>query len=156
VDVEPPIEDALGVLDQEQKLSVLRSIRPGSMYHSLAAAIVGDDLQLYGEFLRGDELTRVHAWPLVDKPTGSWSEKARLALAAGFSVEQVAEAAFLSITGWSGNESDMWERWVGWFSELLAHKDEGVRSVAECGVAHAQQKRDQALGEERDENVYGF
>ncbi len=156
VDVEPPVEHALDALDREQKLSVLRSIRPGSMYHSLAAAIVSDDLQLYGEFLRDAELTSVHTWPLVDTPTGSWPEKARLALDAGFSAEQVAWAAFLSITGWSGNESDMWERWVGWFSELLSHEDEGVRSVAERGVAYAQQKKNRALSEERDEEVYDF
>jgi hypothetical protein len=46
VDIEPTIEEALSTLDQEQKLSILRSIRPGSMYHSLAATLVGDDLEL--------------------------------------------------------------------------------------------------------------
>jgi hypothetical protein len=89
-------------------------------------------------------------------PTGSWPEKARLALAGGFSAKQVAGAAFLSITGWSGNESDMWELWIGRFSELLSHEEEGARSVAEHGVAHARERKRQALGEERDEAVYGF
>jgi hypothetical protein len=156
VDAEPPVEAALAALDREQRLSVLRSIRPGSMHRSLAAAIVADDLKLYGEFLRGTHLTEVHVWPLVDTPTGVWPEKAMLALDAGFSAEQVAGAAFLSITGWSGNESDMWERWVGWFSELLSHGNEGVRLVAQHGVAHAQEEKSKALGEERDEDVYGF
>jgi hypothetical protein len=156
VDLEPTIEEALSALDQEQKLSILRSIRPGSMYHSLAATLVGDDLELYGAFLRDNELTQVHLWPLVSMPTGSWPEKARLALAAGFSAKQVAGPAFLSITGWSGNESDMWERWIGRFSELLSHEEEGVRSVAEHGVAHARERKRRALGEERDEAVYGF
>jgi len=70
VDVEPSVEAALAVLDREQRLSVLRSIRPGSMYRSLAAAIIGDDLRLYGDFLRDTHLTEVHVWPLVDMPTG--------------------------------------------------------------------------------------
>jgi hypothetical protein len=156
VDIRPTIEDAVSSLDREQKLFVLRSIRPSSMYHSLTAALVGDDLDLYGAFLRDDELTKVHLWPLVSMPTDSWPEKARLALAAGFTAEQVAGAAFLSITGWSGNESDMWEHWNERFSELLSHEEEGVRSIAELGVAHARERKRQALGEERDEAVYGF
>lgn len=82
------------------------------MYHSLAAAIIGDDLKLYDEFLN-DELTKVHVWPLVSTPTGSWPDKAALVLDAGFSAADVADAALLSVTGWSGNESDMWERWIG-------------------------------------------
>lgn len=155
VDLEPTVGDALSALDWEQKLSVLRAIRSGSMYHSLAAAIVGDDLELYGEFLN-DELTEVHVWPLVSTPTGSWPDKAVLALNAGFSAADVAGAAFLSITGWSGNESDMWEKWIGWFSKLLSHGNEGIHSVAEHGVAHARKKKRQALGEEQDEAIYGF
>lgn len=156
MELDAPVEDALAVLDREQKLSVLRSMRPGSMYRSLAAAIVGEDLELYREFLQDDELTGVHAWPLVERPTGLWPEKAKLALDAGLTAEQVARAAFLSIDGWTGNESDMWERWVGWFLESLSHEDEGVRSVAELGVAYAQREKNRALGEEREEDVYGF
>lgn len=155
VDLEPAVEEALSALDPEQKLSVLRAIRPDSMYHSLAAAIVGDDLKLYGEFLN-DELTEVHMWPMVSTPTGSWPDKAILALNAGFSAADVAGAALLSINGWSGNESDMWEKWIGWFSELLSHDNEGIRSVAEHGVAHAWEKKQQAVREEQDEEVYGF
>lgn len=155
VDLEPTVEGALSPLDREQKLSVLRAIRSGSMYHSLAVAIVGDDLELYGEFLN-DELTEVHVWPLVSTPTGSWPDKAVLALNAGFSAADVASAAFLSITGWSGNESDMWEKWIGWFSGLLSHDNEGIRLVAKYGVAHARQKKRRALGEEQDEDVYGL
>ena len=93
---------------------------------------------------------------MVDRPAGLWPEKAKLALDAGLTAEQVAGAAFLSIDGWTGNESDVWERWVSRFSELLSHEDEGVRSVAELGVAHAQREKNRALGEEREEDVYGF
>ena len=157
VKIEPSIEHALSALGREQKLSVLRSMNPDSMYHSLAASVIGDDLELYDEFLRdADELTRVHAWPLVETPTGLWPEKARLALDAGFSVEDAAGAAFLSITGWSGNESDMWERWIRWFSELLSHQDERVRSIGEHGVTYARQQKSRALDEERYEEIYGF
>lgn len=50
----------------------------------------------------------------------------------------------------------MWERWIGRFSELLSHEEDGVRSVAEHGVAHARERKRCALGEERDEAIYGF
>jgi hypothetical protein len=156
MNLEPTVQDALSTLNREQKLSVLRSIRPGSMYHSLAAAIVGDDLELYSEHLSDNELTKVHLWPLVSMPVGSWPEKAKLALAAGFSAEQVAGAAFLSITGWGGNESDMWVPWIRQFSELLSHRDEGIQLVAERGVAYAQQQKQRALEEERREDVFGW
>lgn len=156
VKTEPSVEQVVSALNREQKLSVLRSIDPNSMYRSLAASLVGDDLELYSEFLGDAELTGVHAWPLAETPTGLWAEKARLALDAGFSEEDVAGTAFLSITGWSGNESDMWERWIGWFSELFSHQDERVRSIGEHSVTYAQQQKNRALDEERYEEIYGF
>ena len=42
-DMEPPVADALNALEREQKLSLLRSVRPGSGYRWLVAAIIGGD-----------------------------------------------------------------------------------------------------------------
>lgn len=86
----PAVEDAVAVLNWEQRLSVLRSLRPTSMLTTLASSLVGDDLDLYRAFLQDEESAEVRLWPLTGRPTGLWPEKAKLALEAGFTPREVA------------------------------------------------------------------
>jgi hypothetical protein len=144
----PAVEDAVSVLNREQRLSVLRSLRPTSMLKTLASSLVGDDLDLYRAFLQDEESAEVRLWPLTGRPTELWSEKAKLALEAGFTPRKVAGAAYSGDMSWSGTESGMWNTWAEQFGALLAHEDEGVRAVAEIGQAYAQQQRQKAVEEE--------
>jgi hypothetical protein len=151
----PAVEDAVSVLNQEQRRSVLRTLRPTSMLTSLASTLVGEDLDLYRMFLQDQELTSVHLWPLAGRPTHIWPEKAKLALAAGFSPEDVAGAAYSGDMSWAGAESAMWNGWAEQFAELRTHEDAGIRTAAEIGQAYAQQQKQRALEEERREDIYG-
>ena len=83
--------------------------------------LVGDDLDLYGAFLQDDEKSPVHLWPLVGGPAGLWVERAKLALEAGFSVEEVARAAYAGGQEWSGSEFAMWSVWEQQFATLCSH-----------------------------------
>ena len=151
---QPAVQAGYRSLNREQRLSILRSVRPQSMYTSVASALVGGDLDLYERFLRGEK-TYVQLWPLVGRPTGTWSEKAKLALSAGFSAEEVAGAASGSEGDWVGLESDMWGTRIEQFSDLLSCDDEGVRRLAGYGIQHGRRQRQRALEEERHEAIYG-
>jgi hypothetical protein len=145
---------AAAALDHEHRLSVLRAVHPSSRHNSLVRLLVGDDLDLYRRFLADSELTRVHLWPLNGHPVGLWPEKAKLALAAGFSANEVAYAAYGDLLSWEV-ESLMWQEWAEQFAKLCSHEDTGVRAAAEVGREHAQKRREKALEEERLEAIYG-
>ena len=85
-------------------------------------------------------------------------DKAKLALDAGYTVEQVADAVYPRFGGfsWSGNESNMWAGWVERFDPLCSHEDERIRKIGEVGKAKAEALRDNALKRERHEAVYGL
>ena len=156
VRLEHAVADAVSVLDREQRLSVLRTMRrSGSGSTALALGLVDDDLDLYKQFLQDEELSSVHLLPLAGRPRGLWPEKAKLALAAGFSAEAVGISAFGDGVSWSGSESAMWSEWAVQFASLCSHEDAGVRAASQVGRSHAQQRREEALERERLESIYG-
>jgi hypothetical protein len=149
------VEGAVTALDREQRLAVLREVPPGYGYWDLVSHIVGDDLAMYGEVLREEQLGDIHLWPLAGHPVGIWPEKAKLALKAGYSPQEVARAAHGHSRGWEGSESAYWGRWVDEFAALLSHDNGGIRRAAELGRERAERYRQKALKRERLEAVYG-
>jgi hypothetical protein len=146
---------AVSVLDQVQRLFVLRALQGQYSRRSLTNALIDEDIELYEAFLQSENLKAAHLWPLEGKPAGPWAEKARLALEAGFAPESVALAAYRGSREWSGNESDMWQDWADRFRDLSSHAHQGVREVARIGIAYAKQRRDRALAAERLQAAYG-
>ena len=120
-----------------------------------AVGLVGDDLDLYKQFLQDEELSSVHLVPLTGRPTGLWPEKAKLALVAGFPAEAVGHSAFGDGVSRSGCKSAMWSEWAGQFALLCSHEDARVRSASRIGQAYAQRRRDETLSLERLESIYG-
>lgn len=153
--LEPAMLGAISTLGRDQRLSVLRAMKDQTSRRSLTNALIGGDLQLYEEFLRSEELGPAHLWPLEGKPAGSWAEKAKLALEAGFAPERVARASYSGTRQWAGNESDMWRDWADRFRALMSHAHSGVREVARAGIEYAEQRRERALATERLQAVYG-
>jgi hypothetical protein len=87
----------------------------------------------------------VHLWPLAGRPTELWPEKARLALEAGFSAEEVGRAAYAGGQEWSGLESAMWGGWEQQFATLCSHEHAGIRDAAKVGRDYTRRRRDRAL-----------
>jgi hypothetical protein len=85
-------------------------------------------------------------------------EKAKLALDAGYSFEEVAGAVYgyPMMVSWSGEESAMWLEWVERFDRLCLHEDERIRKVGEIGRAKAEVFQYRALEQERNEAIYGI
>ncbi len=152
-------EAAVGVLSVESRQRLLHEL-PNDRYSigSLAARLVGEDLDLYRRLLDDQQLSGLHLAPLAGEPDAAWLAKARLALEAGYSPGQVAEAVHDWPAGftWMGNESDMWDKWIERFERLRSHPDERIQRVGKAGKECNAARRDDALVRERHRAVYGF
>jgi len=156
---ENALKAAVGALDINSRLRILRQVSETADVAELVAYLVNDDLELYRALLNNEQLRRFHLVPLSGHPEGIWVEKAILALDYGYDVEEIAGAAYTpykSIVMWSGNESDRWAGWVERFDHLCLHEDERIRKIGATGKANAQAAQEQALAEERKEAVYGI
>jgi hypothetical protein len=150
------VEAAISVLSFEQKAAVLQHVEDDGYVGSLLISeLAGDDLRMYGEILRHSRLSKFHLSPLNGHPTGSWTEKATLALEAGYSPKEVAGATLSHDDTWTGPESGMWQGWIGDFEMLSSHTDPRIREVGQIGAAKARERQAAAAAAERREAVYG-
>jgi hypothetical protein len=150
------VKAAISSLNFEQRASLLRQLKgEGYAEPEIISYLTGEDLRMYGEILKHRKLAKYHLSPLRGHPTGSWADKAMLALNAGYSPEEVVKASFHFGQGWMGLESNMWQGWVDEFEALAGHGDPRVREVAAIGAARAREYRAKALSGERSEAVYG-
>ena len=157
---ENALKTAVGALDVDSRLSILRQVPQAYDAAELVACLIDNDLDLYRVLLSDERLRQFHLVPLSGHPEGIWVEKAKLALDKGYSIEEIAHAVhapyrYFSIR-WNGNESDMWADWVERFDRLCSHEDERVRRIGELGKANAKASREEALKRERKEAVYGI
>lgn len=98
----------------------------------------------------------MHLSVLAGHPNPSiWTDEAKLALAAGYGVDEIVTATFGHSWGWSGNESDMWDGLATSFSTLQSHEEERIRQIGERGEARALEWRNEARKRERAERVRG-
>jgi hypothetical protein len=150
------IETAANTLDTEARRRLVSQIPDTYSDVELVIALIGDNLALYTELLNNSRLKDLHLEPLTTGyPEGVWIEKAKLALDAGYSVEEVARAVFPFSYSWSGNVSDMWAEWVTRLEKLCSHEDPRIQMVGVAAKSHADEKRDRALQQERNEAVFG-
>jgi hypothetical protein len=149
-------EAAISVMSIEHKAAVLQHVEDDGYTGSLLIIeLVGNDLRMYREILKYPRLDKFHLSPLHGHPTGSWIEKAILALDAGYSPEQVAEATLGYGSSWSGQESEMWQGWINDFEVLSGHGDSRIREVARIGAGAARERQTVAVAKERREAIYG-
>ena len=158
---ENAIKAAVNALDIEARWRILHQFPGTYEVAELVACLVGESPALYSELLDSERLKHLHLVPLWGHPEGVWVEKAKLALDAGYSIEEVAGGAVHShgyprVISWAGKESTMWAEWVEQFDRLCSHEDERIRKIGEAGKARTKALQDRALEEERNEAIYGI
>jgi hypothetical protein len=155
---ERTIKAAVSALDVDARRQILRQVPETYEVAELVACLIGENLVLYRELLNDERLKYLHLVPLSGYPEETWVEKAKLALDASYSIEEVADAVYgyPMIVSWSGKESAMWAEWVERFGQLCSHEDERIRRVGEAGRAKAEASWDRALERERNEAIYGI
>ena len=160
------ISIATAALDTSGRLRLLSRLPENYSDGWLISRLVGDDLEVYRRFVTDSSWKKRHLDPLTwasgrscfeEGPNlnAAWIEKARLAMAAGYSAEDVVHARLTSPKSWNGHESVMWQSWVDAFRGLEHHDDPLVRIMGRVGGDFAIQSRDMARKRERDEDVFG-
>jgi hypothetical protein len=151
------IDAALGGLSVEDRRQLI-GVLPADLFSpETVQKIVGNDLSMYRELLRTDRLRQLHLAPLIGLPNLSdWAAKAELALEAGYSASDIADAVFAQGWSWNGNESSMWNDWVNRFNKLCSHSSSHVCEIGRIGSESAARRRDLAIKLERDEEVRGW
>jgi hypothetical protein len=155
---ERAVKAAVSTLDVDARRRILRQIPATYEFEELVDYLIGGNLDLYRDLLSDERLQPFHLVPLSGYPEGVWVEKARLALDAGYSIEEVAYVVrhFPHMElAWVGKESDLWADWIERFDRLCSHEDERIRKVGEAGRVAVEERRDRALKQERNEAIYG-
>lgn len=154
--LEKAVGTAMQALSLDDRRELLNDLSP-SYYSSLdlVRRLVGGELELYRGLLADARLKQLHLCPLAGHPDAVWTEKAKLALDAGYSPRDVAAAVVTYPMGWSGELSAMWADWVDVFTQLERDGDERIQSVGAAGRASAESSQNAALEEERSEAVRG-
>lgn len=146
---------ATRVLDKDQRRAILAEIDDDGALCDLVQLLVEEDVELYGFWLgiaKSDDLALA---PLEGTPDATWIEKARLALASGYSTAQVAGALTGHRFSWTGNESEAWAGWAETYRVLCNHEDPGIKQVGMIGLTDMEAEQKRAFKRERDEAVYG-
>jgi hypothetical protein len=150
-----PLAPLVSALTTEEKSKLLPQCA-NLVMTDFVGLLVGDDLDLYRQLLATDTLRRHHLGPLTGDPSApSWTDKAVLALQAGYSPKEISHAARGFHWGGSGKQSVMWQGWIDSFFRLLGHPDTRIKEVGRAGIDWATTVRDQAIAEERYEDVHG-
>ena len=152
-------EAAVRVLDFEHRNIILEILPKDFFSWDIVACIIDNNLDLYKKLLSSEKHKHIHLAPLeinikneFDK---SWTEKAKVAIEAGYTPEDIASAARGYSWSWSGNISEMWKKWTLFFKMLCEISDHQIQQIGEIGKACVKIELDKALEEENREAIYG-
>lgn len=150
---------AISALDTESKTNIMEVIPADWVYCELVHHLVRDDLNLYLLLLRTENLKMFHLVPLTWQSDEVWVDKAKMAMDAGYSPRDIANAAYgypFRSVSWTGRESLTREKWVKRFDTLCSYDDERIREVGRIGKAKAEVELQNALSREREEDIFGI
>lgn len=150
-----PIMPLISALNREERLKLLDASKT-LLLTEVPKVLIGNDTNLYRQFLANPEMNRHHLTPLIGSPiSDGWADKALLALGAGYSVKDIAFAARGSHWSGIGPMSNMWQKWIDEFKPLLGHKDPRVQAIGQAGIEWSTTYRDEALAREKHDDIYG-
>lgn len=152
--IEDELRAAVGAVSYEDRVAALSYLEPSFRDVEAAAIIVGDQSGIYEALLCIPRLADLHLVPLRQRPSPTWRAKALLALAHGYTPEDVAAAA-VSRGEWRGRESAMYQEWIDDFSPFLTDAEAGIQTVARVAIEQASADLQRAVEQERRAAVYG-
>jgi hypothetical protein len=150
------ISAAISALDSQQRIATLPHVpSEGLLTFELLKELTSDDLRACEELLHTPRFGKYQLTFLCGHPKGLWTEKAQLALNAGYSAQDIASATIEHDSSWTGEESNMWQGWIDDFTPLLAHEEIRIRSIAEIATEKLRRLQTDARKSERRAAVYG-
>ncbi len=147
---------AVEALKRSDRRTVLQALPDDFWDVELVAKLVGNDLDLFRELIATERPNCIRLAPLVGKPTEEWIEKAKIAMTAGFTPQQIASEAYSRVWSGMGRLSDGYAVWMEDFQPLMANADERVREIGNIVRARVERERNRALQREHVEGVRGL
>jgi transcriptional regulator with XRE-family HTH domain len=147
---------AISGLDAAQKRRFIGVLHRNNGLGEVAARVIGDDVAAYEELLKQDRAKDYHLSPLLGPPAGLWGDKVALALAKGYTEQQVLDATLPTHWSYSGSESSYWSGWSQAFERWSSHVNVRVQRVATRGREDAQRWVENCQRREHLEAVRGI
>lgn len=124
-----------------------------------ARSLVSDDLEVAAALFARPDLVNLHGAVLSNGPSQEWMDRALLALEHGWRPEQIVAQTTSGGSGWSGAESQHWQRRIEEFRNLRMEEgqpDAAQRArIIEAGISHFADMHAEASRRERRERVFG-
>ena len=147
-------------MTSEQRLYILERVEEGPVFgiDGIVRQIIGDDLELFAQVLKMDNLSNYRASLLSGRPDEMWLRKATLAIVAGLGFGEIAQASYRLPMTLSGEESKMWAGWRQDFERLAESDidDPRVATLLRIAIDGIQEREDAAKAKEAKESILGF
>ncbi len=147
---------SLCCLSLEQRRVLLGDLPACSDLRDLLPAIVDRREDLFAALLLLPRPEYFHLYALQGKPDASWADLASLAVKHGYSVREVAGAAFLGHHTTRGSGLDYWQNWETAFGALESDPRPEVREVATEGKKIALAHVESSLEKQRKFDLHGW
>ncbi len=154
---EGPFSKAASVLDENQRILLLKDLVGRKIPSSLVSMLVDKNPRVYRELLQLKELYRFHREPLSGVLDEAWTELAMLALESGQGAYSIARAASYVVgfeASW-GPLSSFWSQRKEDFARLEEDPRAEIREIAHHGRQIAQGEIEEAKARERLEEIHG-
>jgi hypothetical protein len=154
---EGPFSKAVSVLDESQRILLLKDLTGREVPRPLVAMLVNKNSRIYRELLQAKDLSHFHEEPLAGVPDKEWADLAIVALDSGYDTRSIAQVAFhiAGITVSWGPESMRLSQWDEAFARLEEDPRAEIREIARHGRQIAQVGMEKARTEERMEEIHG-
>ena len=149
------VHAAFSSLSKADRIDLLAEVSTHHYFGEGIDRLVGSDADVYAALLTNDRLKSLHLRIFQGPISPTWIAMAKMAVKAGYSPKEIARAAFLRSTGWSGSEAAMWERERQTYSQLLAEKDDAIQEIGKVLVDCCSQNVAEASGREKRQAVLG-
>lgn len=127
--------------------------------HEVVRSLVSGDLDVMVALFDRSELDRLHGVALRGGPSEAWMVRALMALDRGWDPECIVAETQFSESGWSGEESQHWQRKVDAFARLrqdaAVPQDTRRERIVKAGIAYFEHMRDAAAEREHHDRVFG-
>ena len=156
---------AITPLSEEKRKELLQMVPEDFWHPEIINYLIKDSLSVYRALIKDTKKKDFHLLPLhcfqgetIGEETWEeepWVAKARLALEAGYTPEELFNAIIGHHWSWEGNESGMWHRWLGRFESLSKNEDPDIQEVGKTGMKNVIDRMNHALQREKEEAIHG-
>ena len=158
----PEVQAVIANLPVDVRIALIgdvpADVAPNLLWDAVRS-LVSDDLDVMVALFDRPKLDQLHGVALRGGPSESWMVRALLALDRGWDPERIVAETQFAESGWSGEESQHWQRKVDAFARLRQEaavpQDARRARIITAGIAYFERLRAAAAQREHRERIFG-